>query len=209
MNFAEQKWVLRALLLTLDDWIRNVAEPPASRYPTLGANQLVAREALEWPNTQVFAGPEYMPQVWRMHYGEQFNVARIITKEPPALGSPYAVLVPRVNADGNELGGIPIPEVAVPLGTHTGWNITSPQLRELGYLAGLVGAFVPFSKTRETRLQTMDARSSIEERYTSRQAYLDQVALSARDLVRQRFMLADDVPAVVRRAAMMWDELQR
>jgi hypothetical protein len=142
-----------------------------------------------------------------MHYGEQFDVFRIITKEPPTLGSPYTVLVPQVNADGNELGGIPIPEVAVPLGTHTGWNITTPQLRELGYLAGLIGAFVPYSKTRETRMQTMDTRRSIEERYTHRQAYLDQVARNAQDLVRQRFMLAEDVPAVVRRAETMWDEL--
>jgi hypothetical protein len=207
MNFAEQKWVLRALLLNLDDWIRNVAEPPASRYPSLAAKQLIPREALQLPTTQTFAVPEYMPRVWRMHYGEEFDIARIITKEPPTLGDPYAVLVPQVNADGNELGGIPIPEVAVPLGTHTGWNITSPQLRELGYLAGLVGAFVPFSKTREIRLQTMDTRSSIEERYTSRQTYLDRVTRAAQDLVRQRFTLADDVPAVVRRAEMMWNEL--
>jgi hypothetical protein len=209
MNFAEQKWTLRALLLNLDDWIRDVAEPPASRYPTLAAQQLVAREVLQFPRTPSLAVPDYMPRVWSVDFGEEFSVSRIITKEPPTLGTPYTVLVPQVNADGNELGGISLPEVAVPLGTHTGWNVTSPQLGELGYLAGLVGAFVPFSKTRQTRIQTMDLRPSIEERYTSRQFYLDQVARNARDLVHQRFMLADDVPAVLRRAETMWDVLQR
>ena len=110
--------------LNMDDWIRNVAEPPASRYPTVAKKELVTREALRFPKTPSFEAPEYMPQVWRMHYGENFADSRVITKEPPTLGNPYTVLVPQVNADGNELGGIPIPEVAVPPGTHTGG--TSP-----------------------------------------------------------------------------------
>lgn len=204
MNFAEQKWVLRALLLNMDDWIRNVAEPPASRYPTVAKKELVTREALQFPKAPSLEVPEYMPQVWRMHYGENFADSRVITKEPPTLGNPYTVLVPQVNADGNELGGIPIPEVAVPLGTHTGWNVTIPNLRELGYLAGLVGAFVPFTSTHERRTQTLDARLSIEERYANRQAYLDQVARNSQLLVRERFLLADDVPEVLRRAETTW-----
>jgi hypothetical protein len=56
------------------------------------------------------------------------------------------VLVPQVDADGNDVGGIALPEVAVPLGTHTGWNVTEPQLAGFRYLAGLVGAFVPFAR---------------------------------------------------------------
>lgn len=207
MNFGEQKWVMRALLLSLDDWVRTGAEPPASRYPTVSAKELVPPEALRFPMVPGFAVPEYMPRVWRMDYGESFAAARIITKEPPVLGPPYAVLVPQVNADGNELGGIPIPEVAVPLGTHTGWNITVPQLRDLGYLSGLVGSFVPFARTREARTQAGDARPSIEERYPTRQAYLDQIARAAQSLVRDRFVLADDVPGVVRQAEATWNAL--
>jgi hypothetical protein len=115
------------------------------------------------------------------------------------------VLVPQVNADGNEVGGVPLTEVAVPLGTHTGWNITVPQLRDLGYLSGLIGSFVPFAPTREARVQAGDARRSIEERYPSRQAYLDQIARAAQTLVRDRFLLPDDVPAVLRQAGTTWD----
>jgi hypothetical protein len=121
------------------------------------------------------------------------------------LGAPYPVLVPQVNADGNDLGGIPLPEIAVPLGTHTGWNVTVPSLPGLRYLAGLVGAFVPFAKTREARTASRDTRLSIAERYASRDAYLAQVERAARALVGQRFLLADDVVAVRQRAAATWD----
>ena len=204
MNFAEQKWVLRALLLCMDDWIRAGKEPPASRHPTIARQDLVAPNALRFPEVLGISAPGYIPQVWRMDYGEKFLATRVITQEPPRLGSPYPLLVPQVNADGNELGGIALPDVAVPLGTHTGWNITSPQLDQLGYLGGLVGSFVPFARTREARVQSGDARLSIEERYPDREAYLDKVARSARDLVRERFVLADDVPALLQRAAQKW-----
>src|SRR6185503_8911847 len=100
---------------------------------------------------------------------------------------------PQVNGDGNDTGGIPLPEVAAPLGTHTGWNVTVPPLPGLRYLAGLVGSFVPFAVTREARLAAGDARPSIAERYASRQAYLAAVDRAARALVQQRLLLADDL----------------
>jgi len=169
--------------------------------------ELVPRESLRFPSVPSFPAPDYMPRVWRMNYGDNYNATRIITREPPDLGETYAVLVPQVNADGNEIGGVPLPEVAVPLGTHTGWNVAVPQLRDLGYLAGLVGAFVPFPPTREARMQTGDARASIEERYRSRQAYLDEVRRATQSLVRERFVLADDVSAVLRDAETRWNLL--
>jgi alpha/beta hydrolase family protein len=115
------------------------------------------------------------------------------------------VLVPQVNADGNDVSGIRLPEVAVPLGTYTGWNVTIPQLRELRYLSGLVGGFEPFPLTREQRERSGDARLSIAERYRDRQDYLDRVRRASDDLVRQKFLLRDDVRAVVQRAGQIWD----
>jgi hypothetical protein len=131
----------------------------------------------------------------------------VITTEPPTLGSAYRVLVPQVNADGNDLGGIPLPEVAVPLGTHTGWNITSPRLADLRYLAGLLGSFEPFAPTRAEREKAGDRRPSIEERYRGREDYLDRVNRAALALVRDRFLLAEDVTAVLQRAGQMWTEI--
>lgn len=205
LNFADQKWVLRALLVRLDEWITSGTEPPPSRYPTRARQELVPLDRVAFPRIPGLPFAEYLPGVWRMDYGSAFSTSRVITKEPPALGEPYAVLVPQVNTDGNELGGVPVVEVAVPLGTHTGWNVTVPQLRGLRYLAGLVGSFAPFAPTREARLAAGDPRLSIAERYRDREDYLGQVDRASADLVRQGFTLPDDVPGVRQYAESVWD----
>ena len=139
-----------------------------------------------------------------MDYGPRYTTTRVMTREPPQLGAPYRVLVPQVNADGNDVSGIRLPELAVPLGTYTGWNVTVPQLKELRYLSGLIGGFEPFPLTREQRHNTGDTRLSLAERYTGRQDYLDRVKRAADDLVRQRFMRGEDVPSVLERAEHIW-----
>jgi hypothetical protein len=206
-NFAEQRWVDRALLLDLDAWIHAGKEPPSSRYPTVAKSELVQNTSVRFPRIPGFTFPDYMPQVWRMNFGDEFEAKRIISLEPPALGRPYQVLVPQVDASGNDLAGIRIPEVAAPLGTHMGWNIALPQLKDLHYLSGLVGSFIPFPATRGVRQKSGDSRLSIEERYKTRDDYLKQVRQAANELVRERFMLAGDVPPVVERASKTWDFL--
>jgi hypothetical protein len=205
LNFAEQRWVQRALLLDLDEWVRRNTAPPPSQYPTIASGGLVPLEAVEFPHATSITFPAYMPSVWRMDYGSEFSSKHFISNEPPALGAPYRILVPQVNADGNDRSGIRIPEIAVPLGTYTGWNVALPQLRDLQYLSGLTGSFDPFPRTREDRVRAGDSRRSIAERYTRREEYLRQSADAAEALVRQRFMLESDVPAAVQRAQDIWD----
>jgi hypothetical protein len=207
MNFAQQRWVLRALLLDLDAWLVAGTAPPPSRYPTLARGELVPRDGVTFPRVPALPFADYLPQVWRMDYGADFANTRVITREPPALGAPYPVLVPQVNADGNDLGGVALPEVAVPLGTHTGWNVTVPSLAGLRYLAGLVGSFVPFAPTRDARLATGDTRPSIAERYAGRQAYLSQVERAARALVQERLLLEGDIGLVRQRADAAWSAI--
>ena len=129
VNFAEQRWVQRALLLDLDAWVSDGTTPPASQYPSIASGTLVPMEAVEFPRIPSMPFAPYMPQVWRMDYGPEFNRRRIIS-EPPLVGTSYRVLVPQVDADGNDLGGIRLPEIAVPLGTYSGWNIALPQLSD-------------------------------------------------------------------------------
>jgi hypothetical protein len=207
LNFAEQRWVLRALLLDLDDWVRSGTEPPPSRYPAIARSELVPRQEVRFPKVPSLPFADYMPGVWRMDYGPEYLSTRVITKEPPALGSPYVVLVPQVNADGNDEGGIRLPELTVPLGTHTGWNVSTFPLSGYRYLAGLVGSFQPFARTRIERAQSGDQRRSIEERYSSKQDYLDRVRRAATDLVRERFLLKSDVQSVVERAELTWETI--
>jgi hypothetical protein len=203
-NFADQRWVSRALLLDLDAWVSKGSEPPASRYPSISKGELVSFGDVRFPKLSPMAFPSYMPQVWRMDYGATFEAKRVITKEPPALGKPYSVLVPQVDADGNDVAGIVLPELAVPLGTYTGWNVSLPQLTELRYLSGLVGGFQPFALTRKDREKDKDTRLSVAERYKSREDYLHRVQEASEKLVQQRFMLAADIPAVLKRASSIW-----
>lgn len=210
INFAQQRWAQRALLLDLDAWIRSESEPPASQYPSISKGELVALADVRFPAAPSFPFVSYMPQVWRMDYGARFASTKVITREPPQLGAPYRVLVPQVNADGNDLSGVRLPEVAVPLGTYTGWNVTVPQLSDLGlsnlgYLSGLIGGFEPFALTKEQREKTGDTRLSIAERYASRQDYLGRVKQAAEDLVHQRFMRGQDVSEVLLEADRIWN----
>jgi hypothetical protein len=159
---------------------------------------------VQFPKIPSLSFASYMPSVWRMDFGADYATTKVITREPPLLGAAFPVLVPQVNADGNDVGGIALPEVAVPLGTHTGWNVSTYPLSGLRYLAGLVGSFQPFPKTRAEREQSNDSRLSIEERYKNRQDYLQRVKDAAANLVRERFVLETDVEALVQQADRTW-----
>jgi Alpha/beta hydrolase domain len=205
-NFAWPGWSFRALLLDLDEWVTKGAKPPDSAYPHPGAD-LVGRDRVVFPKVPGVEFPPYMPRNWRVDYGPDFLTRGIIANEPPKLGQPYTVLVPRVNRDGNDLGGIDLPEVAVPLGTFTGWNYQLPVLSNLNYLAGLVGSFIPFTRTAQERKTSGDARLSIAERYSGRDDYIEKVRASVRTLVSRRLLRTEDLNAIVEQSAARWDYL--
>jgi hypothetical protein len=181
-------------------------KPPDSAYAHLGAD-LVSRDRVEFPKIPSVEFPAFMPRNWRVDYGAHFLTQGIIANEPPKLGQPYTILVPQVNPDGNDLGGIALPEVAVPLGTFTGWNYQLPVLPNLDYLSGLVGSFIPFPLTAEERRASGDARLSIAERYSGRDDYIEKVRASLQTLVSRRLLRAEDVNAIVEQSAGRWDHL--
>jgi hypothetical protein len=117
--------------------------------------------------------------------------------------------VPQVDADGNDLGGVALPFLAVPLGTYTGWNVDQEPLQSFDYLSGLIGSFIPFARSEKERLASDDSRLSVEKRYASRQVYLDQTLAAARALVARRLMLERDVQSQVELAAQQWDTLEK
>ena len=110
-----------------------------------------------------------------------------------------------MDADGNERAGIRLPEVAVPLATYTGWNFRNAATGGTSQLVPLLGSYIPLARTRAEREARHDPRPSIEERYASRQQYLDAIDKSAAALVKSGYLLADDVPSVVKRAAEHWE----
>ena len=109
------------------------------------------------------------------------------------------MLVGRVDADGNMTDGVRHPNLTVPIGTHTGWNLRREGFAEGAQCAG-AGSFIPFEADLAARKAAGDPRLSLEERYSSHDAYVRAVARAANELVRDRLLLEADAEAIVRLA---------
>ena len=201
-NPMDYRPALRALYVGLDQWVRTGVAPPPSRYPRVSERGLVPRAALNMAGLRSIPAPEAIQPAYRLDNGE--SAPGISTIVPPRLGKPYVVLVPQLDDDGNELPGIRMPALNVPLATHTGWNLRAPATGAPKELVQLIGGMHPFARTRDERLQG-DTRATITERYPSRTGYLARVTQDAASLVQQRLMLKDDIPHVVSNAGILWD----
>jgi Alpha/beta hydrolase domain len=129
--------------------------------------------------------------------------------DPGIQQEPSEIWLPQVDTNGNEIAGIRLPHVAVPLGTFTGWNYTVPRLANLDYLAGLVGSFLPFARTRADREVSSDPCPSIAELYRTKEVYLERVRHAAEALVAQRFVRQKDLEAMLEDSARSWDFLMQ
>ncbi len=194
---------LRALLVALDQWASAGTEPPDSRVPRRGDGTLVP--AL--PQADVgFPGIPGVTYNGRTTTGDLFDFGPlfgqgILTTLPPLLlGSPYPVFVPTTDADGNDVAGIRLPDVAVPLATYSGWNLRAASFGG-GDLCDQSGQKIDFAQTMAERVAAGDPRLSIEERYPNHGAYVSAVARAANSLHRQRFLLDEDVERIIDAAA--------
>ena len=208
-NPNDYTWVLRSLLLAMDRWIDTGTAPPPSRYPRIADGDLVWPEDLAFPALPGVGQPADPHKAYRVVYGPEFRSKGVVTVEPPEVLSAFPILVPQVDTDGNELGGLKMPEVAVPLATYTGWNLFRAEAGPSDVLASMQGSYVPFPRTKAEQMDRHDPRTSIEERYGSRQDYLDQVSSVASALVGEGYLLADDVQPLVTQAGRHWDYLMQ
>jgi len=194
-NPNDFRYSMRALVLAMHRWLAEGVEPPASNYPKVAGGGLVPLSRLRFPKLPGVAVPTRILEPYRLDFGPEFRTRGIITIEPPKLGPAYAALVPQVDVDGNEAGGIRLPDVAVPLGAYTGWNLQDPSLGAPHELYSMAGSFIPFS------------RAEIEKRYGSREQYLKRVEAATRDLIRQGYLLERDLSHLLERAGRQWDYL--
>ncbi len=123
---------------------------------------------------------------------------------PPKVGPAFPVLVPQVDADGNERDGVHLPEITVPLATYVGWNLRDPSIGAPDQRVAFEASYLPFPKTAADRLRTHDPRASIAERYRDRDDYLARYTKALDDLVQQRWILPEDKAALLRRAEKEW-----
>jgi hypothetical protein len=125
---------------------------------------------------------------------------------PPVIETAaYPDYVSTVDWDGNETSGIRMPDVSVPVATHTGFNPRHPETGGTGQLLEYVGSTLPFAKDAEGREATGDSRLSIAERYVDRDDYLTKVRSAAEDLVAKRYLLATDIELCIELAAERYD----
>jgi hypothetical protein len=177
---------LRALFVALEQWVAEGVPPPASRVPAISMGSAVPAAAIRLPRVQGFAHPPPGNPV----------TAPLDWVDPPETGdgTVYETYVSEVDEDGNEVAGIRLPPIAVPLGTYTGWNVYRAQPQEL---ADRDGSLIPFARTRAERMAADDLRDSLEERYGNREGYVAQVEAAAAALVEERLLLPLDAASVV------------
>jgi hypothetical protein len=153
---------MRALLLAMDRWIKDGVAPPPSCYPRIDDKTLVPLEALRFPSLAGVGKPSEVHKAYRVFYGLDFAKKGIISVDPPEVNGSYPILVPQVDADGNELAGVKMPEVAVPLATYTGWNLFNSASGPSNLLSSMQGSYIPLPRTRADRDKTNDPRPSTE-----------------------------------------------
>ena len=194
--------LMRAALTLMHRWVTEGTLPPPSIVPRRADGTLVKpEEALAaFPKVPGFATPASPSRLPLYDYGPGFEQG-LVTEHPPqpVSGKEYTVQLPRVDEDGNDLGGLRSPDVMVPVGTHTGWNLRRAGFAE-GDLASLAGSFAPFARTRAEREANGDPRRSIEERYASHEDYVRQLAEAVRQLQEAGFLLEEDAVRYVEAA---------
>jgi hypothetical protein len=207
VNNMEVRWFMNGILLAMNDWITKGIAPPPSRYPRLASGQLVDLPDWKFPK---IPGVRPLAKLYRpraLDFGPEFASKGIISIEPPKAGAAYLTLIPQVDADGNEIGGVRLPQVSVPLGTYTAWNLRQPKIGAPDSTLVNIGSVFLFAKTKAEREKNGDPRLSVEERYHGEEDYLAKTEAAARDLVQQRFLLERDVPQIVERAREQWQSM--
>ena len=180
----------------MDRWIKTDTAPPPSRFPRLAKNELTSLESVRFPKVPGVTPPLHKREAYRLDFS---------VEPPQQIGLVFPTLVPQVDADGNDLGGIQMPEVKVPLASYTGWNRRNAAIGAPNEMLSYTGSWIPFPLSKQDRLKSGDPRLSVEERYRDRQAYLDKIDQAAHELMNSGFVLESDLPLLHERAAREWD----
>jgi hypothetical protein len=202
------QWYWRALITDLDQWVKDGSEPPASTYPKIADGTLVPLGKWNFPAIPGVNKPHEASLAYHLDFGPKWKEG-IVGLEPPVVGKPFAVLVPQSDVNGNDLGGVSLPELQVPLASYTGWNLRDPSIGSSDLRLSSYGSFIPFAKTKAEREKSGDPRLSIAERYGSREDYIRKFKEAANELIRERFLLPEDLPSLMERGSREWDEVTR
>jgi hypothetical protein len=197
--------VHRALLVAMDKFINNGTPMPPSMLPTFASGTLVtpATVVSKFPNIPGVTVTGLESTRYLFNYGPRLAqgimdinppVITIPYENNPLNGKIYPSFVPMVDADGNDVAGFKMPEVAVPLATYTGWALRSAAFGLNDGCEG-TGQQIAFPLTAAARTAAGDPRLSIQERYGSFSGYYYTLLFAINDMVNQRMLLPADAAA--------------
>ena len=210
-NPVPHKETVNALRVHFRNWVMKGTEPPASRYPTLAKNQLAVAEktALGYPSLPglrpTLPERDFIMPVHDYDWGPGFKAvdgSGVPSNAPPKIKQVLPMYAPKVDADGNELGGVPVVLLDAPLGTYLGWNVTAGGDKPFhqGEICNYVGGMVPFAKTAAERHANKDTRPSLQERYGSHEGYVQAVQKAADRAMKEQFLLPEDAQSLIEAA---------
>jgi hypothetical protein len=202
---------VNALRVHFRNWVMRGIEPPPSRWPRLADGTLVSanKTAMGFPVLPTLRPtipePDFIMPVIDYDWGAQFNPvdgSGIASNAPPPIRQVLNMYAPKVDADGNELGGVPVVLLDAPLGSYLGWNVTADGARPFhaGQICNYAGGMVPFARNEQERRITKDPRPSLQERYGDHTGYVAAVRKAAAKAQAEGFLLSDDASALIRAA---------
>ena len=199
-NTNSYTYNIRALLVALENWVAKGTEPPASRHSNFGNHTLVPLNQFVFPTIPTVTDPHGIFNTRTLYFrGFRYNtedLSGITSVEPPIPLRVYPALVPQVNSDGNDIGGLRSVTLRAPLGTYTGWNVRAAGFSE-GDACDLTGGWIPFTLTKAQRVAAHDHRLSLQERYGNLAGYTAVATAAANHLVSRGLLLASDAPAAI------------
>jgi hypothetical protein len=193
------------MIANMDAWVRDNLPPPPSSYPKISDGTLVPLNQYAFPAIPEIKIPHEANAANRLDFGPNWQRG-ILSIQPPKVGAVFPVLVPQVDADGNERDGVRLPEITVPLATYTGWNLRDPAIGAPDQRVAFEGSYIPFSKTAEAAKRSGDPRKSIAERYASSEDYLSRYQSAVDALIAEHWILKEDRSALLDRGRQEWAE---
>jgi hypothetical protein len=197
------RYFWRAMVANMDAWVRSGTLPPPSSYPRIADGTLVPLQQYAFPAIPGVNKPHEANAAYRLDFGPNWRDG-ILSIQPPKVGQAFPVLVPQVDADGNERDGVRLPEISVPLATYASWNLRDASIGAPDQRVSFEDSYIPFPKTAAERQKSGDPRRSIEERYGSREEYIVRYTKALDDLIQQRWILPEDRGPVIARGEQEW-----
>ena len=216
---VEPNPVMRALWVALDNWISAGTAPPASANPTIAAGTAIAvpltgpnqdlgigvvpQAAIGYPNMpanlNMYSGLVTVRNHW--NFGPRVNQGIVDVVPGFPTGKYYQNYVPKVDANGNDIGGIRTVDVVAPRGTSSGWGLRSAAFGGGTGTDGCeaTGQFVPFALDDASKL-VGDARPSLKALYADKAAFVAARTTAANALAAQGLLLPNDLTTLITQA---------